>query len=461
MRRISAYLLASVPVVLLAGCATFEPPAERAILETALPHIESVPDAWMAEGAWAGEVDPSWLQALAAPGLEAYVSEVLENNPSLAIAEYRVEAAAAVARQASGQLQPSLGVGASGIVLDGIGSGVSTSLGADVMGSWTIDIFGKLRSAKLAAEAGLRRSEAEFQQARLSLVGAAAKAWMDAAESVQVRDFIEEVFLNQEETLRIVRLKVEEGSQTEKELRLAEAQVSGARAQLANAQMRVALASRVLDILAGRYPSGNTSFHVSTPSRLASTPTGIPAELLERRYDIVAAREAVVATFHLLEEAKVARLPSLELTGAGIYSGADSLALLGIKDSILGGMASLTAPIFAGGQLKEQVQVRTAEQEQAIALYGDVVLQAFLEVESSLEKSRWLEVRIDAFASLVEQISRARDLAGIQYEGGQIDLLSVLQLEDRVIEQRIQEISARYAAWRNRIDLHIALGGAF
>ncbi|MCZ6668668.1 MAG: TolC family protein, partial [Gammaproteobacteria bacterium] len=97
----------------------------------------------------------------------------------------------------------------------------------------------------------------------------------------------------------------------------------------------------------------------------------------------------------------------------------------------------------------------------ALAAYGGLALRVFSEVESSLRNETLLLEREEFLASAVESNSEAMKATQIQYEVGAVDLLSVLQIQTRVLNSKIELVRIKNARLAQRIDLHLALGGDF
>ena len=183
-------------------------------------------------------------------------------------------------------------------------------------------------------------------------------------------------------------------------------------------------------------------------------PVGLPSDLLERRPDLIAAENTVAAAFYLTDQAEAAKLPSFAITaGVGTASGVDDL----IFD--LG--AGMFAPLFRGGALEAQVDQADAQQRAAIAAYGQAVLRAFEEVEAGLTNGKLQGEREEFLAEVLSENEAAWRLAKTQYEVGKIDLLSVLQMQARVIGSRIAMVGIRNDQLITRVNLHLALGGSF
>jgi outer membrane protein TolC len=181
---------------------------------------------------------------------------------------------------------------------------------------------------------------------------------------------------------------------------------------------------------------------------------GIPSDLLERRPDLVAADRRVAAAFFLTEEARLAQLPSFPLA-VGVGGSSDLSGLIG--DLTVG----LVAPLYTGGALEAQLDIATADQQAAIAAYGAAVLQALEQVEAGLTNEALLEQRETFLAQSVDNNKQAYDLARVQYDVGQIDLLSVLQMQTRWVGARTGLLRVKNARLAERINLHLVLGGSF
>ncbi len=152
--------------------------------------------------------------------------------------------------------------------------------------------------------------------------------------------------------------------------------------------------------------------------------------------------------------ARLARLPSFTLTGTA-GGNAD------VNDFVAGIGAGIFAPLFTGGALEAQIDVASADQKAAIAVYGQAVLVAFREVEDALaneglfaERERFLEL-------VVKNNENALDIANLQLAEGAIDTLSVLQIQARVIASRASLIRIGGQRLSQRVNLHLALGGSF
>jgi multidrug efflux system outer membrane protein len=162
-----------------------------------------------------------------------------------------------------------------------------------------------------------------------------------------------------------------------------------------------------------------------------------------------------------VEAAKAAKLPSLSLTASGGSSSDVLLEAVGLGGSFFSLGANFVAPLDIGGGLQVQVEIETAEQEAALAAYGGLALRVFSEVELALSNETLLLEREGFLAPAVENNTSAVKAAQTQYKLGTVDLLSVLQLETRLLNSRIELVRMKNSRLAQRIDLHLALGGDF
>ncbi len=178
----------------------------------------------------------------------------------------------------------------------------------------------------------------------------------------------------------------------------------------------------------------------------------LPRDFVERQ---------VLGAFRLREAAELALLPSIALTLDGGHFSNGVLSLLRLNPWALHGAIGMEIPIFTGGRLKAQVQIATVQQEQAITYYGSVALQAFYEVEVALTNETLLAQRIRFMVrEIADRVETVR-IAKVKYMAGAMDMLSVLQLQERLLESQAMLIQLRNALLVNRINLHLALGGGF
>ena len=444
------------------GCRNPNPQTHQEALASVLAEQTDLPTNW-------AEPDPEqlpeagWLTRFEDPGLSAYVDQVIRNNLSLRALIYRVDAAAAAARKARAPLLPSVALSGTGRAIDTYNDSdlQSNTAEAAVGISWELDIWGRLRAQRNAAAASYEAVEADLAFARLSLAAQASKLWFQATETYQQLAYAKAIVELQEKTLSIIQAKFDEGELTRKEVHLSMADLNVAKDRLYDAKNVHMRTIRALEILAGKYPFNNHEFSYTFAIVPERVPACLPSELIERRPDLIAAAKRVDAAFEKVTQAKAARLPSIALTATSGYSSSDLFDLLGADGIFWSVATNFLAPIYTGGALKEQVKIETATQQAALAEFGQAALVAFSEVENALSNDVLLAEREQQLTRVWENSVAALDIAMIQFEVGKLDVLSVLQMQDRAINARIVQISIRNQRLAQRVDLHLALGGSF
>jgi outer membrane protein TolC len=256
-------------------------------------------------------------------------------------------------------------------------------------------------------------------------------------------------------------VKASIGEVPEQNVFLARADLESAQAGLQQATSAHQEAVRALEVLMGRYPAAELLSAEVFPKVPPPVPAGLPSELLARRPDLIAAERRVAASFHLTQSAKAARLPSINLTLVGGRTSNELFSLIGTNPNFWDAGANFLAPIYVGGALQAQVRIQTAQQEAATLAFGQAALSAFSDVETSLSNEGLLADRDKYLQASVRDNSEAYRLGRIQFEVGATDLLSVLQLQGRLLNARAVLIGVEQERLTNRINLHLALGGSF
>jgi len=445
-------------IAALAACALKAPPDAGETRAQALPNM-TLPPQWTAQGGAAGDVAHGWLAAFNDPQLESLVREALAYNLDLQLAAARVEQAAGYARLAGATLYPQVNLLARG---GGTLSGDSSGLeGAGVFASWELDLWGRVRASREAARLQYVSAQLEAEYARQSIAALVAKSWFLATEARLQKGLAEDMVRASQQLVSLARERQRVGSGNEYDTVVAQA---GLQTQLDIVQqldLAYRQSVRALEALAGRYPAAALDVPARLPAEPGPIPAGMPSELLERRPDVVAAERRVAATFYRTEEAKAARLPRISLTAAVTTLSSELFVLKDRDNPVWSAGASLLAPIYLGGALQSQVEIRTAEQKQALAEFGRVGARAFGEVENALASGVTLEARVTILTRAVAENQRALELANVRYRVGSGDLSAVQQQQLALSSSRSALLHVRSEQLVQRVNLHLALGGGW
>jgi len=458
-RRLIPLRAAPLAVALaLGGCALNQPPDPQALRADALPSVK-VPDAWASQGVSTGAVVDNWLASFADKELAALVDEALASNLDLRVAAARVERAAAYARQAGSTLYPQVNAMATGS-FNGSDSGSAFET-AGLFVSWELDLWGRVRAQAEAGSAQYEATAKDAEYARQSIAALVAKSWFLAIEARRQRAIAQEMSAAAEKLAELARERARIGRGDEYDVRLAQAGLQGYRDTVLQLQLSEQQAIRAIETLVGRYPAAALDTVAQFPAFPGPVPAGLPAELLERRLDVAAAERRVASAYYLVGEAQAARLPRISLTASGSSISSDLVFLKDRDNPAWSTGGSLMAPLFLGGALKAQVEVRTAEQKAAVADYGRIGARAFSEVENALSAGFNLAARVPVLEGSVAENDRALELAQVRYKVGTVDQRAVQQQLLAASAARATLTRAQSERLVQRVNLHLALGGGF
>jgi NodT family efflux transporter outer membrane factor (OMF) lipoprotein len=445
--------------VLLSACSGAAPPEPMDPSEIAPEVTEQTPDRFYSDTTAVGPVDDGWLADFGDPYLEELVAEAMRNNFSLRSAAAQLSAAAAAARQADRRLEPVMTFALGGS--ETTGSSPLPTSGASLDVSWELDVWGRIAAGQAATLADFQTVAATYEYARQSLAAQTAKAYFLSTEAwIQLR-VADTTAANFRRIQQLVQDRLDQGQASEQDLRLSRADAASAEDALRAAQGAYDDAKRSLELILGRYPAARIEVPVEFLAAPGPVPAGLPSELLQRRPDVVAAERSVAAAFARTDEAEAARLPRLALTTSVGTATDGFLEALNPANTVFSVGANLVAPILDQGGRELQVEIATAEQEAAVADYGQVGLKAFQEVESALQQDQLLAEREAFLQTAFEDNAEAVRLAGVQYEVGAIDMLSLLQIQTREFQSKSGLVRIQSTRLANRVNLHLALGGSF
>jgi NodT family efflux transporter outer membrane factor (OMF) lipoprotein len=480
----------------IAGCLAFS----SCVLKQPPFGAEIMPESARAQirGSWAGPhrggaVVPNWILTFHDPDLTALVTDAVERNPDLKAAAARVEASLAAVRIAASSLYPRIamkGLGErqgqhiNGDLGRGInppdfgppgtenpgGTGLDTSTeetskrwvyGIASGAAWEADVWGRIRSKKAAAKAESQALEADYEFARQSLAAAVARAYFTTIEAAQQEANAQETLNLYGQYTKLTDIQKQHGFASDFDVAQIKSRTARAQDALYTAQQVRAQTIRAIEVVTSHYPAGRFEVRRSFPGQPRAVPAGLPAQILERRPDLIASERRFAASFHRVNEARTARLPRFVLAATSGL-GTAQLDSVGTVDAVLWTLAAgVMQPIFFGGELKAAVDLRTAEQKAAAASYVGSALRAFGEVEDALSNDYYLRQREGALGDAVSNSGQVVNLGGKQFEQGQIDMFTILRLTEENLTDKVQLTQIRASRLRERVNLYLALGGDF
>jgi NodT family efflux transporter outer membrane factor (OMF) lipoprotein len=457
--RLSPALLGAM---LLAGCATKSPPTRSDIHQQSgtLTNL-ALNQAWRA-GAAVGAISDNWLATFDDAQLNALIAEAMTNNPDLRVSGTRVEQAAQFVNLAKAAMRPTVNLLGTGGFNMGGGDVSSALQGVSLGASWEPDLWGRLRYGRNAYQATYASVQADFEFGRQSLAATMAKSWFTASETLLQLQIAEDMIKASKELVTLAEKRWQVGPGSEQDVALARANLGTFQDTAKQVRLAHEQTLRALELLLGRYPAAELQARRNLPELPGPIPAGLPLEMLERRPDMVAADRRVAAAFNRVGEAKAARLPRIILNANVAAIESDILQLKQDFSNPTGGAgAKLIAPIYQGGALKTQVEIRTLEQKEAVAQYAGLALRALGDVENALAAGSTLEERDQLLKRTVADNQRALELTQSSYRVGKIDVRAVQQQQLSVYSARLTLLRVQSEELAQRVNLHLALGGSF
>ena len=414
------------------------------------------------------EVLDEWWNTLNDPVLCELIHRAVSGNLDLKEAQARVREARAKRGEAAAGLFPTLN--ASGQITTSKGSeetGAGTSRNLYATGfdaGWEVDIFGGVRRTVEAAEADLQAEKASLRDVLVTLTAEVALNYVEL-RTYQTRLKVVTTNLNtQEETHRLTQWRYQAGLSDALAVEQARYNMESTRSQIPGIRTGLAEAMNRLAVLLGE-PPGSLSSELEKPSPIPVTPVtaavGIPANCIRRRPDIRQAERELAAQTARIGVAEAELYPKFSILGS---IGLEALSIGGFASS--DGLTHSIGPsfswrLFDGGAIRQNIEVQTALQDQALARYQATVLDALEEVENALKAYAEEQNRRAALTRAGEAARRAVALAKNEYEAGIIDFNEVLDAQRSQLSFEDELAQSEGSVTTNLITLYKALGGGW
>ena len=460
--------LSLVAAAVLAGC-SFIPTYER----PAAPVADAYPTIGSNVGTQAAAPDLAWTSFVGDAHLRELIALALANNRDLRVATLNIEQVRAQYQIRRADQFPSLGLAASGNRQPDGNGGISSTYSAGLaLSSWEIDFFGRIASLKEAALAQYLASEEAQRAAQTSLVAAVSSTWLSLQSSGELLALTQRTLATREDSLRLTKLRFDNGATSALDLRQAESLTAGAQASFAQQQRQRALDLNALTLLVGQpipdsllvpsqpaAPAGEGG--TATQRLLSDVPAGLPSDLLERRADIRQAEQQLIAANANIGAARAAFFPRISLTAS---AGTASSELSGLfKDGSWGFTLAPQAllPIFDAGRNRASLESAKVGRDIAVAQYEKAIQTAFREVADALAGQATLGEQLRAQQVQATAEAERFRLAELRYRNGVASFLDVLDAQRSLFGTEQALLQTRLAQQQNQVALYRALGGGW
>ena len=444
--RLIRLIRLSTFALLLSSCANIEHPNhELKVIQASdlnLP-LSSTP-----------EIGPAWWERLENKDLSNLIESSLQNNPSIALANTRIDKALALVGVTRSASSVQLGAGfdldrqrfsQTGIYPPPLGGSMQSVSTLQLSGSWVPDVFGKNKAALSSAMGQAQASALEAMHAKAQLSAQMTLQFIALALSIDQRDVLLQRKTKLESLRHLLSERVKVGLDASLDIKTQDIELNDLLIELSQLQVQIELHQHLLATLGARSPVALSSL---TPHlrdlRTVDLNANLGIDLLGHRADVMAAKYRVFAALESVEAAKLDFYPNFNL---GLFAGFNSLHLNQLTQNSsaqYGVVPSLTLPLLNGGRLNAQLSAKAAEKDQAVALYNSTLLDALQEASDALVtyKNTKIQVTSSQRSLLVSteklNIQRLKAQAGLSND--------IVVLRESLAELQQQRLSLEWAA---------------
>ncbi|CAB3774509.1 efflux transporter outer membrane subunit [Paraburkholderia humisilvae] len=469
--RVATVSVASVALtvsVALSGCATYlDISSDKEIAEPAqYETVQSLPNEG---GAW-----PSldWATQFGDPQLPNLIDEAVQGNPSIAQAQARLAKAQSYIETSRSALFPQVTgsytwtrerYSPSGLFAPPVGGRLRNENSVLASATWDLDLWGKNRAKLEAAVSQQKAAQAELQLVRVTLATSVASTYNWLSQLYAQRYIAQREIQNRQMVGSITNDRVGAGLDTNVEKQTANGNIATSQSTLTDLDGQITVVRYQLGALLGKGP--DRGLQIAQPmlnaDDIVTLPDNVPADLVSRRPDLVAARWQVEAAMQGVKEAEAEFFPDINLVA---NFGFDSF---GVSDLLLWSSRQIMArpaihlPIFDAGALRAQLKGRYADFDLDIANYNQTLINALNEVATQVASIRSIDKQEGDAQRALDASTKAYQLAVIRYQAGLSPQLQVLNADDNRLaaEQVVTDLKM------HRRDLQLglikALGGGF
>lgn len=455
MRQSLKPLSILISCILLSACTstTYE-------LDESLRH-SNAPQNWQ-DNIQIDTVKDGWLHQISNAQLQQLVKTALNNNYALKQQAYALQIKEQALIISGSALWPSLDLGLSTNRRKNTSpTNYTNTASLDLDLKYEVDLWGKLSTQDKQANLDYLSQKSEFEQAKQQLVADVVIAWFKVIESKQLTQLYQQRAKNTQQNLDIIESGYNQGLNSALDVYLSRNEVNSELSRATEQKAAKIESIRALELLLGDYPEGALNIDANLPLLNSDIPKGMPSELVTRKPQLISAWYQLLANDAALAYAHKQRFPSISLTasiGSSDSQLSDVLSASALGWSLLG---NLTMPLFNAGKLEaneEQARLLLKQSEQN---YLATLNTAFLDVENAVTQENSLKQRYQMMLAAEKNAIAAQRLSFENYQSGLVDYTTVLDAQSRSFDAQSSVIQIKNQLIKNRIQLHIALGGNF
>lgn len=418
-----------------------------------------IPDQWIfSQSDSLSNFSFNWIKELNDPLLKELIDEGMKYNADLLIAQEKLNQIEIAMDIAGSNLYPTVNAVAN--TRNNLVTG-SQIQNLALKASWELDIWGKNKAGKMAAVSDYFSAQYQNNRLRQSVAAMIAKAYfLIIAGNAQERKIAQ--YLKMTDELKVlygVRNKV--GTANSMDLSNINAEIISLQSYQEKIKNANKQSRRTLELLVGKYPEGKIEIQKSFLPLQHPVPETFQLRLLENRPDILASHYQIEKSFYEVQVAKAARLPSVNISSSLGTASSNVQAINSLFSSPLinlgGGMVS---PIFNGGRLKKNVEIKNSAQKQVVEEYAKTVLNALNEVESAWANVYSIEKQLSYTKNAIQELEKNVGLIKKQIKAGSSNSIILIQQQRELVKKEMGLIDLDLQDRIERINLYMALGAS-
>jgi len=441
----------------LTGCKSLYGNYERPDVKTSGIVRDPVDD----KGALAGSSDFGnlpWRSVFTDPQLQTLIEKALENNPDLLNAALNIDIAEQQLRVSKLAFLPSVVFAPNGSISHfGTHTSSTQAYTLPITASWDVDLFGKLRSQKKAAQMALIQSRDYKVAVQTNLICNVANLYYTLLMLDRQKQIVDDMSGLTKNTWDMMKLQMEFGRARSTSVQSAEAAYYSVQTQGADIKRQIRETENTLSLLLGEPAQSIARGSLENQSLPANFSGGIGVQLLSNRADVHANEMALAQCFYNIQEARSRFYPALNISPTGAWTNSNGLVNPG--KLLLSVVGSLTQPIFMRGQLKAGLRVAEDRYKQAYNTWQNSILKAGAEVSNALvaynsadEKNKLQQQQIDVLKQNVDHTQMLYTQSSSSY-------LEVITAQQSLLNAEISQVQEQFTKLQAIVNLYNALGG--
>jgi NodT family efflux transporter outer membrane factor (OMF) lipoprotein len=415
-----------------------------------------------------GSLRGNWWEMFQEPELNAFESQVVVSNQTVAAALANFLAARAVVKQARSQYFPTVTVNPSVTVSRqssqsgySPSSSTSTEYSLPFDASWEPDFWGRIRNTVKANSLEAQATLADLENVRLTMQAEVAVDYFQVRVLDAQKQLLDATVLAYQESLKLTQAQYDAGMASGQDVAQVETQINTTLAQATDLGIQRALLEHAIATLLGQ-PASSFSIEINPlVAKPAAIPFGVPSELLERRPDIAAAEHRVAEANAQIGVARAAYYPTITLSGEMGFQSTSLQNLFSGPGLVWSVGATLAQTLFDGGLRKAVTEQSQAIYQGTVANYRQTVLTAFQEVEDNLSTLRSLSQELQQQDAAVASSQRYLTLADTRYQSGLDIYLDVIAAQTALLGNQRTALNLQMQQLTASVQLTKALGGGW